>query len=224
NTVRPRAKHSILDSIFAEARARAIKENPENADAALCEIVLILLNRYKLQCRTAVRNFYASDRFDKPSLRWASESGNAPVGTEESDGPRREKFDTIATHTSLIPTEQKREFMEIARESSARFFPDLTNSQKAGLYAQFARNNAGEKLRYNDPKISDFVDVGQAQFYEGRKKAIHTLIETFRSTSTWEGEDEAGRTYLEQSLEETLLDESFEWFRRKKPELFSSTR
>jgi hypothetical protein len=211
---RERTKKSILDTIFAQSWARARAVGAADADAALSEIVAFLLNRYRLHCRTAVRDFYAKEGFGTTGDRWNTESGDAPI--YDADGTGSPLFETIPLRTLEISPEQDKEFMKIAYSASSAFFSTLTDVQKAGLYAIFARNNAGEKIRYNDPKISKFVNCGQSQFYDARREAIRTHIEAFRSTALWKEEDQIGQYRLEVLLEETLLDESFEWFSRKK--------
>lgn len=223
NVKRPRAKYSILHSIFAEAQASAARSDSGDDEAQLSDIIFILLNRYKLQCRSAVRDFWAPEALGTTGQRWNTESGDAPVQSERGESRPRSKFDLLQTEAATLSPEEENEYHEIAQSAANAFFPSLSDSQKAGLYAIFCRNNAGEKLLYNDSRIGKFVDVKQAQFYEGRRKAIKELIESFRDGPIWENEDNIGRIRLEILLEEKLLDESFEWFHRKTKEEVPST-
>lgn len=221
NLKRPRARHRILDSIFAEALARSGKSLSDAMTTCLRKEVIYLLGRYKRYCFTAVRDFYARERLGPTKLRWITDSGNAPVEGEGSTDTR-EVFDTLRPSEPSFSPAEEADLTAIAEKGSTDYFATLRDVQKAGLLALYARNCAGKKLRYNDPHIAEFVNVSESQFYEIRQTTVHYHIVQFRETEIWKGEDPESRVRLEELLVETLLEKSFQWFARKKPDHVSS--
>jgi len=221
NKERPRAEYSILDSIFAEALAHSGKKLSDALTSDLREDVICLLGKYRQYCFTAVRDWFARERFPSTGKRWKTDSGNAPVGEEESEGGR-EIFDTIREPASAFTPDEEAEFLAIARSRSKERFSLLGTTQRAGLFAIYARNCAGVKLRFDDPAIAGFVKLSEGQFYEARKIAQVRHIEDFQQTDLWKREHPDARQRLEELLLETLLEESALWFAEEKPELVAT--